>query len=160
MAMTHRGLGAACPHPPRVPQTINIGDDDDEGEDVAEEDMSELQKMERAQKDFDKYVLLSPASYGKAGKEDLLIEARSGFLGRIDSRLSGCSSDVVRIDPYSRTVPATPAATATPTSPTRGQPEAPCEGTLLDPVEPLGDEVMTPDGEEAGPDADSFTPQK
>ena len=64
MAMTHRGLGAECPHPPRVPQTIHIGDDDDEGEDVAEENMSELQKMERAQKDFDKYMLLSPSSYG------------------------------------------------------------------------------------------------
>ena len=66
----------------------------------------------------------------------------------------------MRTDPYPRTVPTTPAATATPTSPTRGQPEAPCEGTLLDPVEPFEDEVMTPDGEEAEPDADAFTPQK
>ena len=123
--------------------------------------MSELQKMKRAQKDFDKYMLLSPTSYGKAGKEDLLSEALSGFLGRTASRLGGGSSDVVRTDPYSRSVPATSAAaTSTPTSPTRGQPEAPYNDTLMDPVDPFGEEVKTPDGEVPEPDAETFTPQK
>ena len=158
MATTHRGLGAECSQPPRVPQTIYIGDDDDEEGDIAEEDMNELQKMERAQKDFDKYVLLSPSSYGKAGKEDLLSEALSGSLGRAESRSGGSSSDAVRTDPYSRMVPATPTATATPTTPTRGQLEALCDGTLQDPVEAFEDEGMTPDGEEAET-ADVFTPQ-
>ena len=95
-----------------MPQTIHIGDDDDEEVGIAEENMSELQKMERAQKDFDKNMLLSPSSYSKVGKEDLLSEALSGFLGQAEGRSNGSSSDVLRTDPYSRMVPATPTATA------------------------------------------------
>ena len=161
MAMTRRGLGAECSQSPRVPQTIHIGDDDDEEGGIADENMNQLQKMERAQKDFDKYMLLSPSSYSKAGKEDLLSEALSGFLGWAEGRSSGSSSDALRTEPYSRMVPATPTATAVPTTPTRGQPDVPCDGTLQDPVDAFEDEDMTVDGGEAkAAEDEAFTPQK
>ena len=152
---SHRGLGAECSHPPRVPHAIHIGDDDDEEVAIIEETESELQKMERAQNDFDKYLLLSPSSYGKAGKEDMLSEALSGFLGQAEGRTSGSSTDGLRTDPYSRSVPATP------TTPIRGQLGARCDGTLAGPVEAVDEDESMPVDEEAPEAAEEvFTPQK